>query len=115
MKILRLLSGFNKIHRVKGTYYYRLKKLYLNKEEAVILDLFYLQKGVVPNPQLLELFYIPTLDEGTIIRRKNNAFLSLQSRLQGILTTDDPLFFKHKDINDKRSYYYEINDLFFDL
>lgn len=100
---------YPRISLLRGYFYYKLKRPLLLPDELALLHLIFEHKGRLTNQELYDLFYQPSLDRATIIRKKTRTLTSLERRIQGMFMSNDPLYEQVPDLNDKRSHIYVFN------
>ena len=104
-----------KIVFMNREFYFNSKKLPLDDTEYKILRTFILFHGRVENNDFLNLFNDTKVDLRNQIRQKNFKLQMLEAKLQGLLWTNDTIFIRKRNKDDRRSFMYEINFSYFEI
>lgn len=104
-----------KIVFMNREFYLKSKKLPLDDTEYKILKTFMIFNGRVENNDFLNLFNDTKVDLSNQIRQKNFKLQMLEAKLQGLLWTNDTIFIRKRNKDDRRSFMYEINFSYFEI
>lgn len=104
-----------KIIFMNRDFFYKSKKLPLDETEYKILRTFVLFQGRVENTDFLDLFNDTKVDLSNRIRQKNLKLQILEAKLQGLLWTNEGIFIRRRNKDDRRSFMYELNLSFFEI
>ena len=102
----------NKIVKIKGLYFYNLKKISLKSDEKILFDTLYdhaKNNNKVENRFITDIFYDENLNYATINRRKNESINKLNNKLKIIFKTDKNIIIRKYSDVDRREIYYSIN------
>lgn len=103
---------YKKLRKRNEKYYFNFSEITLLEQEKMVLNLLFESSkniGKVENRDVTNVFDDPSLNYGTINRRKNETIQQLNNKLKVVFKTSENIILKDNSLIDKREVNYSLN------